>query len=340
MNGVLAVALAILIYPGIVVALIAAWVLAWVRDAARAAVGGGHQTSPLSALTDVRDALTRDTLIPPGGSSLAVAIGAALGLAMPIAALVLLPVPGNPLVRSLGLTGDLAVEGALVLGLPLARLLMGWAVPSPFSRLAADRGARQLAGYALPAILALMTIAQQTVTLKVSAAGAPISGATPLLTILSLPFKPEALPLLLALLARLLAAAAFACCLPALAQATALREYPGGVDSVAGELTDLSGFDLAIFRVAEGLQLVAVAALFVAAFVLPLAAKAAASSSVIQALWPIGLLLTAAGIGGWEALRVHRSDQDDKPPLSWWFGFPLLLALFALVLAAWAARSA
>lgn len=321
MNGALAVALAILIYPGIVAALAAAWVLAWVRDAARAALAGGNQPSPLSALAELRRAAARDTLAPPGGPSLVISLATMVGIAAPVAALVLLPVPGNPLVAALGLAGDLAAEGALLLGLPLARLFMGWAVPSPYSRLAADRGARMLAGYALPMVLALMALSQQVTTLKVSVADAPAT---------------EALPLL-ALLARVLAAAAFACCLPALAHATALREQRGTVEGVSGELTDVSGFDLAIMRVAEGLQLVAAAAFLVAAFVLPLVVTA--SASLRLALWPIMLVVTAAGIGGWEALRGHQPEQGENPPLSWWFGFPLLLALFALVLAAWAARA-
>lgn len=321
MNGVLAAVLAILIYPGILAALAAAWILAWVRDAARAALAGASPSSPLSGLSDLRTALARDTTTPAGGPTLAVTLAAILGIAAPVAALVLLPVPGNPLVRSLGLTGDLAVEGALLLGLPFARLFAGWAMPSPFARLAADRGARLLAGYALPMILALMALSQQVSSLKLSVADASATAPLPLL----------------ALLARVLAAVAFACCLPALAHATALREPRGSLDGADSELTDLSGFDLAIFRIAEALQLVAASAFFVAAFILPLVVTAAANLRI--ALWPIVLIVTAAGIGGWEALRGQQSQQGDKPPLSWWFGFPLLLALFALVLAAWAARS-
>jgi formate hydrogenlyase subunit 4 len=330
MNGVLATILAILIYPGILAALAATWVLAWVRDAARAAVAGAAPASPLADVAGLRAALGRASDAPAAEAAPGVALAAILGVAAPLAALVLLPVPGNPIARPLGLTGDLAVEGALLLGLPLARLLAGWAMPSSVARLAADRGARLVAGYALPMILALMALSQQVVSLNLTVADA--HSTTPLS--------------FFALLARVLAAAAFACCLPALAHATVLRTAPGS-DGADGELAGLGGFDLAVFRVAEGLQLVAAAALFVAAFILPLAVTAA--PGLRAALWPVVMLLTAAGIGGWEALRAPRAKQgeqaaqaaqSDKPPLSWWFGFPLLLALFALVLAAWAARGA
>jgi formate hydrogenlyase subunit 4 len=149
----------------------------------------------------------------------------------------------------------------------------------------------------------------------------------------------KAVPTTFGLLARLLAAVAFALVLPVLARATALREGQGDIDVVGGELTDMSGHDLACFRVGEALQLVAVSALFVAAFVMPLFATA--SNNVVRALlWILGILLTAAGIGAWEGFTGTRAKGEERPPLSWWLGLPLVIALLALVVAAWAARTA
>jgi hypothetical protein len=60
---------------------------------------------------------------------------------------------------------------------------------------------------------------------------------------------------------------------------------------------------------------------------------------VHTAAWIVAPILGAAGIGAWEALRGAPSNpKSEQPPLSWWFGVPLLVALFALVAASFAAR--
>jgi formate hydrogenlyase subunit 4 len=322
MNVVLAVVVAVLIYPGVLAAVVATWALGWMRDAARAATRGTGRPGLLSGPLDLRTTFGREALAPEGAAPWLLAFAPVLATAAPVAALVLLPVPGNPLVGVLGLTGDLIAEGTLLLGMPLMRLLVGWSIPSPYGRLAADRGARLLAGSALPMALALVAIAQLVGTLRLSVADAPQPGG----------LQP------VVVLARVLAAGAFACCLPVLARYTALREGSGELDVVAGELTELSGRDLGLFRLAEGIQLVAACGFFVAAFVLP-ALAGLLTARFAPLAWIVGLVLTALGVGAWEGARAGRvSAAGDQPPLSWWFGLPLLLALFALVLAAWAVR--
>lgn len=323
MNVVLAVIVAVLIYPGVLAVVVATWALGWMRDAARAAARGGGRPGLLSGPLDLRTTFGREALAPEGAAPWLLAFAPVLATAAPVAALVLLPVPGNPLVGVVGLTGDLIAEGALLLGMPLMRLLVGWSIPSPFGRLAADRGARLLAGCALPMALALVASAQLVGTLQLTEADAPQPGGLQ--------------PVLV--LARVLAACAFACCLPVLARPTALREGSGELDVVAGELTELSGRDLGLFRLAEGVQLVAACGVFVGAFVLPVVAGVLTVRTAPLA-WVVGLVLTAVGVGMWDGMRRGRvSASADQPPLSWWFGAPLLIALFALVLAAWAVRA-
>src|SRR5512146_2229120 len=104
MNGVLAFVIALVLYPGIVAGLVAAWILSWSRDAARATLGNGQRPGPLGILAELRMALQRDTLAPSGVRAAMLALAPVVAVAAPIAALVLLPVPGNPLVTSLGLT--------------------------------------------------------------------------------------------------------------------------------------------------------------------------------------------------------------------------------------------
>jgi formate hydrogenlyase subunit 4 len=321
MNGVVGFVVALLLYPGIAAGVAAAWVLTLARDGTRSALGVGTRPRLFGAFADTRALFARDSVAPAGLLPLVATMIPVLAVAMPLVALIALPLPGNPLVKAFGLGGDLALEGGLLLAVPSLRLFLGWATPSAFTRQAADRGAHVLAGALLPLTLAIAAIAQQVNSLQIGLGEQ--SAISPLTNV--------------ALLARLLAAVAFACCLPVLARTTAVREGDGAPALVGNELTEASGRDLALFRIAEALQLVAVVAFFAAAFVLPLLATAPAGVRI--AAWIVAPILGAAGIGAWEALRgAPPSPKSEQPPLSWWFGVPLLVALFALVAASFAAR--
>jgi formate hydrogenlyase subunit 4 len=317
MNGLLAFVLAVLLYPGVVVAFAAAWALSWLRSSSRAVAAREAAPGPLGEVLAVRGALDRDAAAPEGMASWLITLAAGVALLFPLVALILLPVPGNPLVSALGLKGDLALESGLLLGVPFARLLVGWAVPSPYTRLAADRGARLLAGAVVAMALAVTTIAEQFTTLAV-----PVAQSSALNTI--------------ALITRLLALGAFVFTLPVLARTTPLREGRGDLDLVAGELTEVSARDLAGFRVAEALQLVAVAAVFVAVFVLGLFPTVGGAGRIV--IWLVGIVLTVVGIGAWEGYSGRAPASQERPPLNWWLGWPVLVAMLALVAAAWAAR--
>lgn len=319
MNPVLSLLLAVLIYPGVLVAFVAAWLLTWVRSSTRAALAGAAVPNPLGEVSELRVTFERETLTPDGVHPVAVTLATGVALLSPLLALILLPVPGNPLVTSLGLPGDLAAVGALLLGVPLARLFLGWAIPSAHTRLAADRGARLLAGAILPMVLAITVTAQQVSTLVL------------LYEVTKTPLPP------LSLIGRLLAAAAFACALPVLAHRSALGENDGAADALSSEVAELTGQDLFYFRVGEALQLVAVAGFFVAAFLLPVVRQLPEGGSRTL-FWAIFTILTAAGIGVWEGLSGKIRKGDERPPLSWWLGLPLLLSLAALVATAWATR--
>jgi formate hydrogenlyase subunit 4 len=146
---------------------------------------------------------------------------------------------------------------------------------------------------------------------------------------------------LVSLLARVLAALAFACTLPVLACGMMLRPADAAeTEAVADELGELSGRDAVALQIGEALQLVAVAAFFVAAFLLPLFTQVSAPVGV-GVIWALGLLLVALGIGawqGWQARQPRAQSETERPPLTWWLGVPVLLALAALVAAAWATR--
>ncbi len=312
--------LAVLIYPGILVACLAALVLTWVREYTAAGTGGHvSATSPLALLTDTSTLLRSDSAERRHISGTALALVTGVVALAPLVALVLLPVPGNPLVRAVGLTGDLTAEGALLVCGPLARLLVGWASPRAESRAAADRGARLFAGAALPFVLALTVSAQALDTLVLDVRPTPPANA-------------------IAVVVRVLAAATFLCVLPVLVRVAPLRDASDEGET-PDELAGQSGEILAGFRVGSAIQLVAVLAFFLAEFVRP-AVPAFSSGGATVAMWIIGLPVLAAALGFWEGKRGFRLRAEERPPVSWWMGIPTLLGLAALVAVAWATRGA
>ncbi len=333
-NPVVDVLLAVLVYPGVLVALIAALILGWLREVVDGAAQGKPAAGPGTTIGELRASWRGDTFLPAGVSAGMLTLLTLAAPLFPVLALILLPVPGNPLALSLGVVGDLVAETGLVLGLPLVRLLIGWMIPSPTTRLAADRGARLLAGAALPIGLAVAAIAEQQATLRLD------SGQF-----------GHALPWV-SLVARVLAALAFACALPVLARGASLRQpaaaeagadptsQPSQAATLADELGALSGRDLVILRISEGVQLVAIAAFFVIAFLLPVFTQINTNIGV-GVIWVLGLLLVAGGVGAWQGRQASQGSverEGERPPLTWWLGVPVLLALAALVAAAWAAR--
>lgn len=318
MNSAVAFILAAFVYPGLLAALVAAWLLGWARAATNAIAQGRAAPGPLSGAAGIAGLFTRETYAPEGVSFFALSLGTTVAVIAPLAALLLLPLPGNTLVRSIGLGGDLIAEVALLLGLPLARLFLGWIVPSPFSRLAADRGARALAGAALPLILGVAALAQVHGELTLGDAN----------TIGQTPFNQLAVGL---------GAVAFLIALPTLATLTPLRASDGAAELAAGEGTDLSGHDLAFLRIGETLQLVACAGFFALAFAAPLLTRITSAVEHGVAL-AVVTILVALGLGFWDGRFGSRPEQTERPPLSWWVGAPTLIALAALVAAAWATR--
>ncbi|HET9979221.1 MAG TPA: hypothetical protein VFQ32_02180, partial [Ktedonobacterales bacterium] len=81
----------------------------------------------------------------------------------------------------------------------------------------------------------------------------------------------------------------------------------------------------------------AVAGFFIAVFALPFFSTSP-QPAALAILWIVGLLVVAVGIGIWDALRDRIPPSEDHPPLTWWLGWPLLVALAALVVTAWATR--
>lgn len=319
MTTFLAIVLAVLVYPGLLAAGVAAWLFVWMRDSVRGVVGGTPASAPAHVLGEVRGAFARETVTPNGVSDWVVSGLTSMMLVAPLLALALLPLPGNPLASALGWQGDLALEAALLLVVPVARVMLAWVIPAASTRLAGDRAARQLVGLAAPMVFALASSAQLSESLLAN--HAPLQSA----------------PSAVAVIALILAAAAFAGVLPALARSTSVERESDFAELGAGALSEISGRDYAIARLGEYFQLAAAAAVFVTVFLQPFF-RAVAVGTGRGILWVVAILLTVVGIGLWEGLRSRFETARDTSLLAWWSGWPLLLSLGALVVAAWALR--
>src|SRR5215471_14145359 len=108
MNAVIGFILAVLVYPGVLIAILAGWALLWVRESASGAMNGVPLSNPLRGLAELRATFERESAVTEGEQPALVAAASMAAMIFPLLALVLLPVPGNPLLTTLGLTGDLA----------------------------------------------------------------------------------------------------------------------------------------------------------------------------------------------------------------------------------------
>ena len=319
MNSILSFLLAVLIYPGAFIALIAAWALTWGRESIQALVSQDVVASPLRDLGEIRGTIGEDVTQPHGMFPWLTTAAACMAIVLPLILLIMLPVPGNPLVAAIGLKGDVLAGAGLLLAVPMLRLLVAWATPSPYTRIAADRSVHLLAGVVLTMALAITATTEQVAAL----------------TLHPSPVKTPLSPWWI--VTHVLAALAFVFVLPPLARMAAnLHSERQELDLVAGELTEVNGRDLACFRIAEAIQLVAVSTFFAVVFILPLFPSAFGHGRDV--LWIAAVIITALGIGAWEGFAERLPVSSERPPLNWWLGLPVLIALFALVTAAIALR--
>jgi NADH-quinone oxidoreductase subunit H len=314
MNALLSAIISIILYPGIVVALIAAIVLGWLRGTSRAALSGWSGLSPLVSLRQIVRRQRQASTLPEGTPVLAIQGLPVVALVCPLVVLAFVPLPGNRGLGAANLSLDVAAAGALLLGMPLARIALGWAVPSPYTRLAAMRSARRLAGYALPLGLAIATAAVLSGQLT-------IAGISTTLT------RTGSATLLIDV-ARALAGLAFLLCAPGLVRLSTLRGGMASGELLAGELTEISGRELLVMQVAEAVQLVAFLAVGIALFVLPFWSSNGARGLAAIVAFVAGTV----AIGAWEGIEPRVRTRDEySMPFSVWLGTPMYFGIFGII---------
>lgn len=318
MNPILAIAISLLVFPGLLFGLVAAGIFGYLRGMARSGASGWSGTMPGLSLGGIARRLRQGSTLPAGLYPPVMQALPVVAAICPLLVLVFLPLPANRGLDNMNYTADVVALSALLLGMPLARIVLGWATPSPYTRIAAMRSARDLLGHLLPLALAIATGAALSDALTVF--GIAMNGINPALT-------PNAAHLIGA--ARIVAGLAYLACLPALTRSTSIGEGHGSLELVGGELTELSGRELFVMRLGEMLQLVAALGFGIVLFVLPFFTtdNARGLAAIITAI------VVALGLGGWEGYRAQMQSQDDMaPPVSIWFGMQTFLGVGAILL--------
>src|SRR5262249_59118173 len=97
MNAVIGVLLAIIVYPGLLVALLAASALTWGRTSVFGAAQGRPVSDPLAFPGPVRTAFDKERIAPAGAFAPAITVAPLPPSPYPLLTLPLLPLPANPL---------------------------------------------------------------------------------------------------------------------------------------------------------------------------------------------------------------------------------------------------
>jgi NADH:ubiquinone oxidoreductase subunit H len=330
MNELLAMIISLLVYPGLIFALVAALIFGWLRGVARATAQGWSIGMPIFAPREVLRRLRQGSTVPEGVFAPLMQVLPVLANICPLLVLVFLPLPANRGADNGTYTADVVALAALLLGVPVIRIVLGWATPSPYTRLAATRSVRQLMGYLVPFALAVAVAAAVGNSLKVYTIATHQSASFTTQSVLG--FNAARLYGL----TRIIAGLAYLACLPTLAKLTPIREGQGGLDLVGNELTEMSGRELLVMRIGEWIQLVAALGLGIVLFVLPFFSTDGARA--IAAL--VAAVVAAVLLGVWEGAGTYlRPARDElEAPLTIWFGTPTFLGIISLLILVLAQR--
>ncbi len=309
MNPIIGAFITIFIYPGALFALVAAVLLGWIRGYARATASGNTNAAPAISFQEITRRTRQQSVETEGASFAVTQILIISAITAPLLALVFMPFPGNNNPSITQFPTDAIAEAALLLGMPLSKILLGWVTPSPYTRLAAIRSVRSLLGYIVPFVYAITVAMALHGSLTMEGFFTPIPSGT-------------ALHNYIIKFIWLVAGIIFFMCVPVFTRLTPLRADFGAIELAAGELTELSGGQLLVMRAAEAIQTVAFIAFGAAVFVAPLlSAGGLRAAGFIAALFIVALLL-----GIWEgAAPRFRTSEDYMQPAAIWNNPGLLI---------------
>jgi NADH-quinone oxidoreductase subunit H len=291
---------ALLVWPGLAGGAALAWLYLWLARKLAARLQGRTGPPFYQPCFDFGKLLGKQALLPAGvhrGAFLGLPVTAAAAAA---AALALLPAPGSPMRP---LPGDLILLVYLLEVPALCEVLAGYASRSPYAQVSAARAAVIGLGFNLPFLAALMAFAVRAGSFQIRDA-------------VALPLGPV----------HAAAAVAFLLAVPARLKTNPFSIPNAEQEIVAGMLTEYSGWALALFELAHGLELVALVGLL-AALLLP------AGHSTLAALGYLALGALLVGLVTVAGAATARLTLQQAVRFYWtWGGLAGLVAIGAALL--------
>jgi NADH-quinone oxidoreductase subunit H len=241
MTPFLAYALAFLVWPGLLVAAPLAWFELWLMRKALAKLQGRKGPPLFQPFFDWVKLMGKRTVIPEGVPRAAFVALPVIALASIAAALVVMPVPGNPAPR---LPGDVVLLLYLLEVPVLCEVVAGYVGRSVYGEVGAMREALMSLAYNLPFLASVIAMAEW-------------AGSFDLRSLAAAPFG----------LVHVVAGAAFLLALPARLKSNPFSIANAEHEIVAGGLIEYSGPLLGLFELAHALEIVVLTELFVILFV-------------------------------------------------------------------------
>lgn len=270
MNAFLAYALAFLVWPGLLIAAPLAWFELWLMRKALARLQGRRGPPFFQPFFDWVKLMGKRAVIPEGVPRAVFVALPVIALASIAAALVVMPMPGNPAPR---LPGDVVLLLYLLEVPVLCEVVAGYVGRSVYGEVGAMREALMSLAYNLPFLASVIAMAEW-------------AGSFDLHTLMAAPFG----------LVHVVAGAAFLLALPAKLKSNPFSIPNAEHEIVAGGLIEYSGPLLGLFELAHALEVVVLTELFTILFV-PMPASPIAALAVWIAVGLVvlmGLTLLAA----------------------------------------------
>jgi NADH-quinone oxidoreductase subunit H len=243
MNEFIGNVIALILWPGVISALVLGWMYLWLFRKLTAQLQGRQGPPFYQPFFDTVKLLGKEDVRPIGGSRLYPFVPW-IGLISMVFALAILPVPGNPISA---FSGDLIVFIYLMEMPAFCEILAGYSTRSPYAQVSAVREAMMSLGYNLPFLAALIALSMHAHSFRmVDIAAAPLSWT------------------------HLAAALAFLLALPARLKANPFSIPNAEQELAAGVHNEYSGPLLAIFEMSYALELVAMVGVFAAFYVGPI----------------------------------------------------------------------
>lgn len=292
--------LAILVFPGLICAVIFGWFLLWLNRKVVAKLQGRQGPPFYQPFFDFVKLVGKKTIIPRGTNPFLFYALPVLSLVSVVFALALLPVPGSSV---LSFPGDLVLIIYLLEMPAFMDILAGFITRSVYAQVGSVREALLSMAYNIPFIGALVALAIHQGSFQMAAfASAPISVVSVL----------AALALLLAILAR-------------------LKVNPFSIPNaeqeiVAGVHVEYNGLPLALFELTHALEVVALAGLVSILFLGPVASIGLRLIIFVLVSILVIVVISLAGAGT-ARLKVQHAFR-----FYWIWGAAITVLVFAAAL--------